>query len=278
MTTFLCWNLNNKPLQDLVSNIARSRDVDVVILLECRISVARLLQSLNPEGEQFFEYAGAPIDVRGEAPTQTIKIFTPFSANFLRPVEDDTRLTIRHLRLPRRTDAILAVVRLPSKLRQNDSDQKLRCANLTRSIADAENSVGHTRTILVGDLNMNPFEEGVVGADGLNATMVRRQALKGFRTLQQQQYPFFYNPMWGHFGDGDDKPAGTYHHVTGHVVTYYWNMFDQVLVRPGLLERLPKDGVEILTEAGIVPLLTKSGRPNASIGSDHLPLLFRIGL
>ena len=42
---------------------------------------------------------------------------------------------------------------------------------------------------------MNSFESGVVGAAGLNATMVRSQALKEFRTVQGQRYQFFFNPM-----------------------------------------------------------------------------------
>ena len=37
-----------------------------------------------------------------------------------------------------------------------------------------ENKAGHKRTVLVGDLNMNPFETGLVTASGLNATMTRK--------------------------------------------------------------------------------------------------------
>ena len=125
---------------------------------------------------------------------------------------------------------------------------------------------------------MNPFEAGMVGAAGLNATMVRREALKESRTVQDKMYPFFYNPMWAHFGERDHKPQGTYHYDSHEHVTYYWNMFDQVLVRPGLLDQFPNEGVEIMTEAGGTSLLTASGRPNRTIGSDHLPLLFRLGL
>jgi hypothetical protein len=34
-TAFLCWNLNRRPLQQLVAQLARARKVDVLILLEC---------------------------------------------------------------------------------------------------------------------------------------------------------------------------------------------------------------------------------------------------
>jgi hypothetical protein len=278
MTTFLCWNLNKKPLQDLVAQVVRSRDIDVVILLECHISVASLLLTLNPEGELLFQYAGTPADIQGEAPTGTIKIFTRFASKFLEALEDDDRLTIRRLKLPLRTEVILAVVHFRSKLHWRNSSQMFECANLTRTIADVEKRVGHTRTILVGDFNMNPFEEGLVAAAGLNATMTRRQALEECRTIRSKVYPFFFNPMWEHFGDGDRRPAGTYYYSSDDHVMYYWNMYDQVLVRPSLVEQFPKDGIEILTYAGTVSLLKPNGRPDKVAASDHLPLLFRLEL
>ena len=124
---------------------------------------------------------------------------------------------------------------------------------------------------------MNPFESGIVGTAGLNATMVRSQALKEFRTVQGRHYQFFYNPMWGHFGDRDREPPGTYYRDSNQQVNYYWNIFDQVLIRPSLLGMLPRDGVEIVTHAGRFPLLASNGLPNRAVASDHLPLLFRLG-
>jgi endonuclease/exonuclease/phosphatase (EEP) superfamily protein YafD len=274
-TAFLCWNLNRKPLQQLVAELARSRSVDVLILLECAIGIADLLLALNEPGsaEAIFYYAATPAGSSDE-----IKIFTRFSTEFLRPIQDARRLTIRHLVLPARTDVMLAVVHFRSKLHWSDTSQYFECTELGRTIADAERQVGHSQTVLAGDLNMNPFEAGVVAANGLNATMVRSQALKQSRTVQDKEYTFFYNPMWGHFGDGELKPPGTYHNVSNEHVTYYWNIFDQVLVRPSLVERLSRDGVEIVTSVAGASLLTRNGRPDKSVGSDHLPLLFRLDL
>lgn len=180
--------------------------------------------------------------------------------------------------LPARTAVILAVVHFRSKLLWSDTSQYFECTELGRTIADAERQVGHFSDCAGWDLNMNPFEAGVVAANGLNATMVRSQALKRSRTVQDKEYTFFYNPMWGHFGDGERKPPGTYHNVSDEHVTYYWNIFDQVLIRPALVERLSHDGVEIVTSAAGTSLLTRGGRPNKSAGSDHLPLLFRLDL
>lgn len=59
---------------------------------------------------------------------------------------------------------------------------------------------------------MNPFDEGVVKAAGLHAMMTKATANERFRTVQGREYPFFYNPMWGFFGDRTDGPAGTFHY------------------------------------------------------------------
>src|ERR1035441_2273436 len=167
-TAFLCWNLNRRPLQQFVAELARSRNVDVLILLECAIGIADLLFALNEDATPIFHYAENPAGSSDE-----IKIFTRFSTEFLRPVRDARRLTIRHLVFPARTDVILAAVHFRSKLNWIDTSQYLECTELRRTIAEVETLVGHSQTILAGDLNMNPFEAGVVAANGLNATMVR---------------------------------------------------------------------------------------------------------
>jgi hypothetical protein len=52
-------------------------------------------------------------------------------------------------------------------------------------------------------------------------------------------------------------------------------MFDQVLVRPSLIGNIDTDRIEIVNRIGAVSLLTHDGIPDVSVGSDHLPLLFR---
>jgi hypothetical protein len=159
-TTFLFWNLNRKPLQQIAAALARSRNVDVLVLLECDIPVRRLLAALNQGDRPIFHYAPS----RAETPNEAIKVFTRFSAEFLDPLEEERGLTIRHLKLPAMTDVILAAVHFPSKLHWDLTSQALECTALARAITRVEDRVGHTRTMLFGDLNMNPFEAGVVGA------------------------------------------------------------------------------------------------------------------
>jgi len=58
-------------------------------------------------------------------------------------------------------------------------------------------------------------------------------------------------------------------------VEFFWHMFDQVLIRPALLNYFDNRNLQILRTAGEVSLVTKNGLPDKS-KSDHLPLLFKL--
>lgn len=119
---------------------------------------------------------------------------------------------------------------------------------------------------------MNPFESGVVSSEGLHAMMTKRIARAGSRKVSGENRPFFYNPMWRFFGERPDAPPGTYYYpASGKVIAFHWNIFDQVLLRPELMDCL-KD-VRILDRIGPMPLL-KDQIPVHDVGSDHLPVLF----
>jgi hypothetical protein len=151
---------------------------------------------------------------------------------------------------------------MPSKLYWSEHSQALECTVLAQTIQEHESQAGHRRTILVGDLNMNPFEAGMVGARGLNATMTKQIAAAKDRVVQGESYPYFYNPMWGHFGDRYGEQAGTYHYERAEHVNYRWNIFDQVLLRSELASLLPADQPKILTRAGDRSLVMSSGVPD----------------
>lgn len=149
-------------------------------------------------------------------------------------------------------------------------------SQVSEKIRKVELENGTSRTVLVGDLNMNPFEKGVASADGLHAVMTRDIARKGKRKVVRDSYPFFYNLMWGRFGDTTEGPPGTYYRRGSEPTEYFWNTYDQVLVRPDLLDSFDDKSVKVLTEFGGTSFLRKSGIPDQSRVSDHLPLLFAL--
>jgi hypothetical protein len=152
-----------------------------------------------------------------------------------------------------------------------EDDQKFLAVRVSQLIQEAESKVGHTRTLVIGDLNMNPFEVGVVGADGLHAVMTQSIARKRSRTVQGRDRPFFYNPMWGRMGDSSVGAPGTYYYRSSQQVSYFWNTFDQVLLRPELLDLFLQDDLRVISQIGDNNLMTENGI--SSSYSDHLPVI-----
>ena len=267
MPTFLFWNLAGKPLESLVSELAKAHEADLLVLAECDVEPSVLLQALNRTKPEFQFAIGF---------SEKLRVFTRFHAGFLKPMFESSRVSIRRLRLPGRNEILLAAAHFPSKLYYSEETIKFESIDLARRIEDVESAVGHRRTVLMGDLNMNPFEAGLVAAGALNSVLSRDVALRESRTIQGKEYRFFYNPMWQHFGDGLDRPQGTFYYERADQINYYWNLFDQVLLRPDLLENFSASQVRILTYAGSIPLLDSKGRPDKKVASDHLPVLLTL--
>jgi hypothetical protein len=267
---FLFWNLKKLPLQARIAELALEYQVAVIVLVECTIDPAKVLAALNATGMMGFTCPSGPAGAVGG-----INVFVRFPASALLPVYDDpnNHVTIRRLIPNRSPDLLLVVAHLQSKLKWTGNEQAQGAVRLARKIDDAEKCYNHRRTLLVGDLNMNPFEDGVVSSEGLHGVMTKQTAIRGSRTVDGEDRPFFYNPMWRFFGERPDGPPGTHYYATGgKPIALYWNMFDQVLVRPDLMDALRE--VKIVDRIGHQSLLGADGQPDVSVGSDHLPLLF----
>jgi hypothetical protein len=129
--------------------------------------------------------------------------------------------------------------------------------------------------VVLGDFNMDPFEPAMIGALGFHALASPRTARQGSRTVSGEAYDFFHNPMWGLFGDGTNRPHGTYRYWSAEHVCQEWHLFDQVVVRPELIDWLPFESIVIPRSIGSTPLISPNGIPCVS---DHLPLVFELTL
>ena len=192
MVTFLFWNLNGKPLGTEITALAQNHHVDMLVLSEFAGSPVSLLESLNTGKRPKFQFAPGLC--------QRIRIFTRFSSQFLTPTHESDWISIRRLTLPARMEILLVAAHLPSKLYSSEDSQAFECVEFARTVREQEEKVGHQRTVVVGDLNMNPFEKGMVSANGLHAVMSREVAARMTRTVKTKEYPFFFNPMWAHLG------------------------------------------------------------------------------
>ncbi|WP_008311502.1 endonuclease/exonuclease/phosphatase family protein [Leptolyngbya sp. PCC 6406] len=273
MVAFLFWNINkNKATLPLIADIGELYSIDIILLAECTIEPGELLSQLNHGRDNKYFYFGF-------SRCEKIVVLTRFNeASFIRPVAESSRVTIRHLQMPGLIDILIAGTHHISKNHSSPTSQYSMAEELSRLIKDAEKNVGHSRTVLVGDLNMNPFEEGLVSAGALHAVSSQQIALRNTRKVQGTEYPFFYNPMWNFLADVHADPPGTYYYCASDHMSYFWNVFDQVLIRPDLINRFAFQNLKRLLEIGTTSLLSGKGIPRKNVYSDHLPIIFSLDL
>ena len=271
MISFLFWNINKKPLLESIAWLVHNNEIDVLILAESELNDVDILKSINLRDKPCFTIMPPGLPSR-------IKMYSRFSHHFIKPISDGSGIAIRQIIPPIGPDILLVAAHLPSKLHLKDQDQILNCTSFAKMIEETEDRIGHTRTLIIGDLNMNPFESGMIGAAGIHAVSDRRIASKGTRQVDGKPYRYFYNPMWNYFGDTPPKPCGTYFYDTGTQVNFYWNIFDQVLIRPELLNTFSDENLRIITQIGSNSLLSKLGRPDSNFASDHLPILLTLNI
>ena len=78
------------------------------------------------------------------------------------------------------------------------------------------------------------------------------------------------------FGDnGRGVAHGTIYYNPYETVQYYWNIFDQVLIRPSVIPYFVDRYLDIVTCSKTKSLLT-SNHTMRSVYSDHLPIKFTI--
>ncbi|NLK94534.1 MAG: hypothetical protein GX275_04990 [Clostridiales bacterium] len=68
---------------------------------------------------------------------------------------------------------------------------------------------------------------------------------------------------------------GTYYYSTS-TKSYYWYTYDQVIIRPDLIEKFNIDELQIINEIKGKSIITKSNIPNKKDISDHLPIKFKL--
>jgi hypothetical protein len=224
MIAFLFWNLMGRQetnrairrgtVRNHLLRMATNFDIDVFLFAESTFEPTDFIAALNETNAGAFHSPPSH--------TRRIQLYSRLPPDSIADQFDnsDGRLTIRRLITPSQTDILLAVLHFQSQRNWTREEQALQAPVTQREISETEDVVGHRRTVLVGDFNMNPFDLGMVGAQALNAMMARELVQNEERTVAGQSYRFFYNPMWGHFGDRTPGPPGTYFHSSAGSGSY----------------------------------------------------------
>src|SRR5579864_629640 len=231
MFSILFWNLAAN-LQTFASlaRLATTHPIDVFFLAECPHSVHELVQALNERRHGVYRVADKDLSkIRGISRLSETQFF-------ISRVNARTDLAIwKYLPGAPKTQVQVAVTHLPSKAGgTTPADQQAVAEDISREIVEYEDAQGCRDTILVGDLNMNPFDPGMTIVSALHATMSQAIADRPDRMWRKKRYRRFYNPMWGLFGDRTPGPCGSHYWESSIPSNQHWHLFDQVLLRPSL--------------------------------------------
>ncbi|MEY4926487.1 MAG: hypothetical protein RI894_923, partial [Bacteroidota bacterium] len=211
---FLFWNINKK--QDTISflrDICIEKDVDVLLLAESPLDLISMESQLNLFVQNYNNVASLVC--------QKIQIFTKSSIK-ASVIEEQSRHIAVSIEYNKKIITLIAL-HFQSQMNWSEADQGMHVPKLKTFIDLVEKKETHQNTLVVGDFNMNPFDKAMVGSMGLNAVMEKRTASDKKRTVDGDEYHFFYNPMWAFLGDlGKGIVSGTHYYNSSAPINYYW--------------------------------------------------------
>jgi hypothetical protein len=216
--TILFWNLAKRPVALAhLACLGRTHSVDVFLLAECPADLGPTIVSLNALNQGAFreEFKERP----------KVRAITRLkSAEFVH------RLTIPGMAVwsilaPSLSppEILLAGIHLPSKFGgASDTDQFSIAKEVAEELSRFEDRRRHRNTIVVGDFNMQPYDQGMTSVGALHGVMTKKLARLPDRIHRERPRPCFYNPMWGFFGDISPGPAGSYFWDSSQLHNTHW--------------------------------------------------------
>lgn len=270
---FLYWNTYTKDLTDEIFDLVKDNTINFVVLLENSANEILLVNKLKMFDNNFVHHS---INRIFKKP----KIFSSIPLIKIKEINGHGRYGIYEIEFKDNSKLLLVIVHFPSKKDWgNPSDHFGLCVELKGDIEAAELNVGTKNTIILGDFNMNPFEDGLISSSGLHNVNNKEIALTKNRFYQGRDYDFFYNPMWSFFGENSKGFAqGTHFYNTHRPICHYWNIYDQIIIRPELIPNFDETKLDIITSISSKSLLKKiNGYNRIDLNvSDHLPLKFEL--
>lgn len=185
---FLFWNIRkNEKTFHLISELLDEYDIDLCFFAEF------------PEGKESYLLSKIRDYYKFNIVTcsiEKIRILYKEGVKFNSMDESERRYTYIGITINNIPFNIIAC-HLIDKTHNSSEKQKDFASKLSSFIKEKEYKYGNHNTIVVGDFNMNPFEDGMVKVHCLNAVKDRKIANRngGYRKYEGGKYPYFYNPM-----------------------------------------------------------------------------------
>ena len=265
---FLYWNAKNNNISAYIVDACVENAVNLLILVEHKnIDIEYLIRKLR-DNNLFFEVERIDKDSRilllhnTKKQVNIIKESKYYSV-FI--IKDKSELYL------------IFALHLPSRYAEERSDLNMYAAQVKREFEQIEEERNTEKSIVVGDFNMNPFDDGMVSALSFNAVMCPNIAKKISRKVLDEERKFYYNPMWHLMGNALNPCKGTFYYPS-ETKSYYWYTYDQVIIRPEIIEKFDIDKLKIIDSISNNSLVSVNNIPNKSLISDHLPIKFKINL
>lgn len=260
---YLFWNVHkNEKINSVLCNLIVENGISVVVLAEYSANINDLIELLGSCGVSMKQIHTVGCDrihmlgkvgLRVEPQLQTDR-------SSVQVIDDNI---------------ILCGVHLNSQIYSDNAERReIDIEQIVANLLSLETELGTKNTIIVGDFNINPYDKTCISARFFHGIPIFEDAMRETRTVAGKEFHMFYNPMWNFLGDFT-KPYGTYYRRSSDTVNPYWNVYDQVIIRPALRKRFVDDSLKIITETASISLLDKNNHPDCNI-SDHLPITFEI--
>ena len=257
------WNTHkNKGINSILCDLIIENRISVVVLAEYSADIDDLIDLLHSCGVSMQQVPTVGCD--------RIHILGEIGIHIEPQLQTD-RSSIQVIK----ENIILCCVHLSSQIYSDSVGRReIDIEQIIRDILKLETELSTKNTIIVGDFNINPYDKSCVSARYFHGIPFYEEATRESRTIAGKEFYMFYNPMWNFLGDFNE-PYGTYYHNSSDTVNPYWNIYDQVIIRPALRKWFIDTSLKIITETATISLLDGKKHPNRSI-SDHLPITFEI--
>ncbi len=277
----LFWNYNvdkgglmaDQPAKgDPLAWVVKEQGVDVIVLADCTLPNADILASLGSLGLEF----------RATLPHDKVRVFGRSSKLELDAVLSDTRVHLFRLACGGFEEILIGATHLYDRLNHQEERRRHDKVKLHyQTVVDAENRVGHNRTLLVGDFNMTPNEAGMIDPEQAFGALMTWDLAEVHSDPMQGGSPRFYNPMWSLMGRAE--APGTYFWESTDRYNIYWYCLDGVILRPALRGVFRDESLAIVTTlidpgGREIPLIRRARKHWKIEFSDHLPITFELAL
>lgn len=258
----LFWNTaNSENINMFIKELVFENNISIIVLAEYKDDAKGLIDELELGGKRMKECITIGCN--------RLKIIA--SLNNIEPGRQSDYASMQIIG----NTYILCGIHLPSQIYGGNEEMRNIVINqIVTDICDTERELCTENTIVVGDFNINPYDIGCTGAQFFHGLPVYEDTKRKSRKVAGQEFYMFYNPMWNFLGDFE-SPCGTYYYNGSKANNTYWNLYDQVIIRPALRNQFVDKSLKIITEVNAKSLVNDNGHPNKKI-SDHLPIMFEI--